>query len=63
MPISAAGGKLSISAAAAALRNNLGQISAQIANRQHTSTAVLATTGLNFLNYGFSAVARDTSYC
>ena len=58
MPISAAGEKLSISAA---VLRNIGEISAQKANRQHTSTAVLATTGLNFLNYVFSAVARDTS--
>ena len=39
----------------------IGQISAQIANRPHTSTAVFATIGLNFLNYGSSAVARGTS--
>ena len=55
MLISAAGGYPLQSSA-------MGQISAQIADRQHASAAaVLATTGLNLLNYGSSAVARGTS--
>ena len=47
----------------AVLLDRLVKSSHYTANRQNTSTAVLATTGLSLLNYKSSAEARGTSYC
>ena len=56
MLISAAGEKLSRVAA-------LGQKSANLAQAQKSSTAVLTATGPDILNYGSSAVAHTPGYC
>ena len=45
------------------LTSAAGQICRTIANRQQTSTAVLAATGLNLLKYESPAVARTAGKC
>ena len=52
-----------VSRAAGVWYSARGRTSPKAANRQQTSTAVLATTDLNLLNYGSSAVAGGTVYC